>query len=235
MKIDVVIPTRNPEKIEKKLLEAIDNEPRFNDVIITEVSPLSKARFEGVKQASTEWVAMFDDDVLIPSNWLQSVLDEINSKTGAVATVRRQKDKSLDAYYKVLSSFYHLHTLDSNPNIGNVLIKRNLMLDFEPTPAFTGEDQHLRKHIENSGYLWKTIPYIGVIHTNRTKISVDTGIYYKRYRYYTNFQILRRMAARFLFGSYTQLVSHRPFTPFNLWKDDIKFVSGWLKETINSP
>jgi len=178
---------------------------------------------------------MFDDDVLIPSNWLQSVLDEINSNTGAVATVRRQKDTSLDAYYKVLSSFYQLHTLDSDPNIGNVLIKRSLMLNFKPTPVFTGEDQHLRKHIENSGHLWKTIPYIGVIHTNRTKISVDTGVYYKRYRYYTNFQILRRIAARFLFGSYTPLVSHRPFTPFNLWKDDIKFVSGWLKETINSP
>lgn len=235
MKVDVVIPTRNRGDIEKELLEAISIEPEFNNIIIIEGKPLSQARFEGCKKASTEWVAMFDDDILIPTNWLQAVLNEVDSATGAVTTVHRPKDASLDAYYKVVSSFYQVHNLDSAPRIGNILIKRKLMLDYQPTSLFTGEDQHLRQYVENSGCFWKTLPYMGVIHTRRTKISVDTGVYYKRYRYYNHFQLLRRLGARFLLGSFTLLVSHRLFTPFNLWKDDVKFVSGWLKETIKSP
>ena len=132
---------------------------------------ITQARFEGCQKASTEWVAMFDDDILIPPNWLQSVLNEVDSTTGAVTTVHRQKDASLDTYYKVLSSFYH----------------------------------------------------------------VDTGIYYKRYHYYSHFQLLRRLSARFLLGSFTPLVSHRLFTQFSLWRDDVKFLSGWLKETFKPP
>jgi len=234
MKVDVVIPTRNRRDIEEGLLKAISNEQKFNKVIITDVKPLSKARFEGCKKASTEWVAMFDDDMLIPPNWLQSVVNAIDSNTGAVATVSRQHDASLDAYYNVVSSFYGVYNLDSDPRIGNVLIKRNLILNFQPTSVFTGEDQYLRKHIENSGCLWKTLPYIGVTHMRRTIINVDTGMYYKRYRYYNNFQLLRRLSARIILGSFTPLVSHRLSTPFNLWKDDVKFLSGWLKETFKS-
>ena len=105
------------------------------------------------------------------------------------------------------------------------------MPSFQPTLVFTGEDQYLRRHIENSGYFWKTLPYIGVTHMRRTTIDVDTGTYYKRYGYYRRFQLLRRLSARFLLGSFIPLVSHRLFTPFNLWKDDVKFLSGWLKET----
>lgn len=235
MKVDVVIPTRNRRDVRKELLEAIDNEPMFNNVfVVTEVQPLSKARFEGCKRASTEWVAMFDDDVLIPPHWLQSVLKEVDSKTGAVATVRGQNDSNIDAYHRVISAFYHLHNVDSNPHIGNVLIKRSLMLNFQPTPIFTGEDQHLRNHIEDSGYIWKILPYIGVVHMRRAKISVETGVYYKRCHYYSHFQLLRRLGTRFLLGSFTPLVSHSLFSPFSLWKDDVKFVSGWLKETYKS-
>ena len=232
--IDVVIPTRDPKDIEKGLLEAVSNEPKFNKIIITEDKPLSKARLEGCKKASTEWVAMFDDDMLIPPNWLQSVLNEVDSITGAVATVSRQHDASFDAYYNLVSSFYPVHNLDSDPRIGNVLVKRSLMLSFHPTSIFTGEDQYLRKHIENSGYLWKTLPYMGVIHMRRTTINVDTGIYYKRFNYYSHFQLLRRIGARFILGSFTPLVSHNLFTPLNLWKDDVKFLSGWLKESLKS-
>jgi glycosyltransferase involved in cell wall biosynthesis len=234
MKVDVVIPTRDRRDIEGGLLKAITEEPKFNNLIITDVKPLSKARLEGCKKASTEWVAMFDDDMLIPSNWLQSVLNAVDSNTGAVATVSRQHDASYDAYYNVVSSFYPVYNLDSDPRIGNVLIKRNLMLNFQPTSVFTGEDQYLRSYIEKSGYLWKVLPYIGVIHVRRTTINVDTGMYYKRYRYYNNFQLLRRLSARFLLGSLTPLVSHRLFMPFDLWKDDVKFLSGWLKETFKS-
>lgn len=234
MKVDVVIPTRNRGDIEEGLLEAINNEPNFNNIIITDVKPLSKARLEGCKKASTEWVAMFDDDMLIPPKWLQSVSNEVDSATGAVATVSGQNDSGLAAYYNVVSSFYPVHNLDTDPRIGNVLIKRNLMLTFQPTLVFTGEDQYLRKHIENSGYLWKTLPYLGVTHMRRTTINVDTGMYYKRYHYYRSFQLFRRLSARFLLGLFTPLMSHSLFTPFDLWKDDVKFLSGWLKESLKS-
>jgi glycosyltransferase involved in cell wall biosynthesis len=234
MKIDVIIPTRNRKDIEEGLLEAINKEPQFNQVIIINIKPLSKARLEGCKKSSTEWVAMFDDDNLIPPNWLQSVLKVVDSTTGAVSTVSRQNDVNLDAYYNVVSSFYRVNNLDSDPRIGNVLVKRDLMLGFQPTAVFTGEDQHLRKHIENCGYTWKTLPYMGVIHMRRTTINVETGIYYKRYKYYSSFQLLRRLGARFILGSFTPLVSHRLVTPLNLWKDDVKFLSGWLKELIKS-
>ena len=234
MKVDVVIPTRSRKEIEDGLLKAIKNEPQFNNIIIIDVKPLSKARLEGCKKASTEWVAMFDDDNLIPPNWLQEVLNAVDSTTGAVSTVSRQNDADLDAYYNVVSSFYRVNNLDSDPRIGNVLVKRDLMLSFQPSRVFTGEDQHLRKHIENTGYHWKTLPYMGVTHMRRTTINVETGIYYKRYKYYSHFQILRRLSARFLLGSFTPLLSHRLLTPFILWKDDVKFLSGWLKETYKS-
>lgn len=235
MKVDVVIPARSRSDIKEGLLEAVNNEPMFNNVIVvTDVQPLSKARFEGCKRATTEWVAMFDDDVSIPPHWLQTVSKEIDSKTGAVATVRGQNDSSVDAYHKVISAFYHLHNVDSNPHIGNVLVRRSLMLTFQPTPIFTGEDQYLRNHIESSGYAWKILPYIGVVHMRRATISVEMGVYYKRFRYYSRFQLLRRLGTRLILGSFTPLVSHSLFSPFSLWKDDVKFVSGWLKETYKS-
>jgi len=59
--------------------------------INTHEKPLSIARKNGVLQANTEWVAMVDDDMLLPDNWLQLVTKAIDPKVGAIGTVAVQE------------------------------------------------------------------------------------------------------------------------------------------------
>ena len=82
MKVDFVIPTRdNPNP---GLIHNLENMPCAGKIIVTNERPLSRARKNAVLKADSEWVAMVDDDMLLPANWLQQVAAKIAPNIGAI-------------------------------------------------------------------------------------------------------------------------------------------------------
>lgn len=229
-KVDFVIPTRG--QINSSLLKSLSNISGIGNLIVAKDRPLSLARKRAVLKAKTAWVAMIDDDMYLPNDWLLRVKSEITPKAGAIATVALQGNKHVAAYDKVVGNVVKLHKIDTSPHINNVLIRRRLLVDYDPPPLFFGEDHHLKKFIEKSGYLWKVIPYIGVIHLGSSKNHVTLGIAYRRYGHYSMYQLIRRMIARFIFTPYAALVNMNPITFAYLSKVNVEFIAGWAKEFL---
>ncbi|MEM1724002.1 MAG: glycosyltransferase family A protein [Candidatus Jordarchaeales archaeon] len=88
-KVDVLIPTRNPSRVNPRLLEVLASAPWVNNVVFETSRPLSVARKIGAMKCKTEWIAMFDDDVVIPPNWFEVVSKFARQpNVVAVSTVR---------------------------------------------------------------------------------------------------------------------------------------------------
>jgi glycosyltransferase involved in cell wall biosynthesis len=229
-KIDVVIPSRG--KVNDALLKSLKRMPGSGEVIVTTDRPLSLARKRAVLNAKTEWVAMIDDDMFLPTDWLERVTSEVAPNVGAVATVALQGNRHVAAYDRVVGNVVKLHKVDTSPHINNVLIRRSLMAGYDPPPLFFGEDHHLKKFIEKSGYMWKVIPYVGAVHLGSSKNHVMLGIAYRRYGHYSLFQLARRMVARFIFTPYAALTNFSFVTFAYLSRINVEFIAGWTKESV---
>lgn len=231
-KVDIVIPTRG--HVNKYLLKSLKSAEWAANIYITCEKPLSIARKNAVLKASTDWVAMFDDDVVIPPHWYCEVSKHIRSDVGAIATVARQCDRDFDAYERIVNIVYKLHRIDTSPHINNVLIRRELLKSYNPPRLFLGEDQFLRRHVEACNFKWLVIGYIGVIHLGTVKNKVDVGVAYKRYAHYSFYQLLRRTFSRFILAPFAAFVNLSYKTLLRLYADTVQFASGWLKEYFHS-
>jgi len=206
--------------------------PCGGQVIVTTERPLSTARKNAVLKAKTEWVAMVDDDMLLPDNWLQLVTLSISSNVGVVGTVAVHKNKHVAAYDRVVGTVVRLNKIDTSPHINNIIVRRKLMEDYNPPALFFGEDQYLKRHVEKSGYIWKVLPFLGATHLGLSKNYVTIGIAYRRYGHFTGFQLIRRMVARFIFTPFAAF-SNLSFGTFSyLSKINIEFIAGWAKELV---
>jgi glycosyltransferase involved in cell wall biosynthesis len=125
IKVDFVIPTR--DKPNDALLHILEHMPCAGQIIITRERPLSIARKRAVLKAKTEWVAMVDDDMLLPKNWLQQVTVKIAPNVGAIGTVAVHKNKDVAAYDRVVGPVVKLNKIDTSPHINNIIIRRKLM------------------------------------------------------------------------------------------------------------
>jgi len=233
LKVDVVIPTRNKSDIRLDLLEMLQANPQVGNVIITTEKPLSVARKNACLHAETEWVAMFDDDMKIPSCWFGFVTNQVGENVGAVSTVADCLNPSLSAYQTVVNMVYPLESLDTTCYVNNVLIRRSLMETYDPPKLFLSEDFFLKRHIKQMGYMWKTLPKIGVIHTRFREPSQNISMAYRRFRHYSFYHLTRRFLARLILAPYTALITKRLETLVKLWKTNIMFFAGYLKETFN--
>ena len=229
-KVDVVIPSLG--KVNDALIKSLERMPGSGEVVVTKERPLSVARKRAVLKAKTEWVAMVDDDMLLPKDWLTRVIAEIVPNVGAVATVALQGNKHVAAYDRVVGNVVKLHKVDTSPHINNVLIRRSLLADYDPPPLFFGEDHHLKSFVEESGYMWKVIPYIGAVHLGSSRNHITLGIAYRRYGHYSLFQLARRMVARFIFTPYASLSNLSFMTFAYLNRINIEFIAGWAKEAL---
>jgi glycosyltransferase involved in cell wall biosynthesis len=227
-KIDFVIPTRdNPNP---SLLMEVKQMPWAGEIIITKDKPLSVARKRAVLKANTEWVAMIDDDMLLPSNWLDCVSAAISSKVGVIGTVAIHKNKHVAAYDRVVGTIVKLNTIDTSPHINNIIMRRKLMEDYHPPLLFFGEDQYFKKYVETAGYKWVVLPFIGATHLGVSKNYVTVGIAYRRYGHFSIFQFVRRVVARFLFTPFAGILNLSLKTFHYLTKLNIEFIAGWFKE-----
>ncbi len=228
--VDFVIPTRdNPNP---SLAEEIKHMPNAGQIIITREKPLSTARKHAVLKANTEWVAMVDDDVLLPANWLDCVTAGISPSVGAIGTVAVHKNKHVAAYDRVVGTVVKLNAIETSPHINNVIIRRQLMENYNPPKLFFGEDQYLKKYVEQTGYKWKVLPFIGATHLGLSKNYVTIGIAYRRYGHFSVFQFVRRVAARFIFTPFASAINLSLRTFDYLTKLNIEFIAGWLKELV---
>ena len=230
MKVDFVVPSR--EEANPTLMHQLKHMPCGGQIINTHEKPLSIARKKGVLQASTEWVAMVDDDMLLPDNWLQLVTNAITPKVGAIGTVAVHKNKHVAAYERVVGTVYNLSKLDTNPHINNIIIRRTLMENYNPPKLFFGEDQYFKRYVQKTGYIWKVLPFLGATHLGTSKNYVTIGISYRRYGHFGLYKLVRRMAARFIFTPFAAVSNLSVKTFWYLTKLNIEFIAGFAKELI---
>jgi glycosyltransferase involved in cell wall biosynthesis len=230
LKVDFIVPSR--DEANPTLLRQIKNMPCAGEIINTHEKPLSIARKNGVLAAKTEWVAMVDDDMLLPDNWLELVTKAITPQVGAIGTVAVHKNRHVAAYERVVGTVYNLNELDTNPHINNIIIRRQLMENYNPPKLFFGEDQYFKRYVQKAGYVWKVLPFLGATHLGTSKDYVTIGISYRRYGHFKLFQLVRRMVARFIFTPYAALInlSFKTFTYLN--KINVEFITGWAKQFI---
>jgi glycosyltransferase involved in cell wall biosynthesis len=230
MKVDFVVPSR--DEANPALLRQIRRMPCAGQIINTHERPLSIARKHGVLAASTEWVAMVDDDMLLPPNWLELVTAAIEPNVGAIGTVAVHRNPHAAAYERVVGTIYNLSKLDTNPHINNILIRRELMENYNPPKLFFGEDQVFKRYVQTLGYKWKVLPFLGATHLGTSKNYVTIGISYRRYGHFGIYQLMRRMAARFIFTPFA-MISRLSFVTFwYLTKLNVEFLAGFAKEIV---
>ena len=230
MKVDFVVPSR--DEANPTLMSQLKHMPCAGQIINTHEKPLSIARKHGVLQANTEWVAMVDDDMLLPENWLQLVTKAITPKVGAIGTVAVHKNKHVAAYERVVGTVYNLSKLDTNPHINNIIIRRQLMENYNPPKLFFGEDQYFKRYVQKIGYTWKVLPFLGATHLGTSKNYVIIGISYRRYGHFGLYKLARRMAARFIFTPFAALSNLSARTLWYLTKLNVEFLAGFAKELV---
>lgn len=228
MKVDFVVPSR--DEANPTLMQQLKRMPCAGQIINTHEKPLSVARKKGVLQAQTEWVAMVDDDMLLPENWLQMVTRVIAPEVGAIGTVAVHKNRHVAAYERVVGTVYNLSKLDTNPHINNIIIRRKLMENYNPPKLFFGEDQYFKRYVQKTGYTWKVLPFLGATHLGTSKNYVTIGISYRRYGHFGLYKLARRMAARFIFTPFAALSNLSASTFWYLTKLNVEFIAGFLKE-----
>lgn len=227
-KVDFVVPSR--DEANQMLLLQIRKMPCAGEIINTHEKPLSVARKHGVLSASTEWVAMVDDDMLLPADWLAKVSKAIGPKVGAIGTVAVHKNRHAAAYERVVGSVYNLSKLDTNPHINNIIIRRELMENYSPPKLFFGEDQVFKRYVQKTGYRWVVLPFLGATHLGTSKNYVTIGVSYRRYGHFNLYKLARRMAARFIFTPFAALSNMSLKTFVYLTRLNIEFIAGWAKE-----
>lgn len=228
IKVDFVVPSRdNPNPT---LLHTLEHMACAGQIIITREKPLSIARKRAVLKAKTEWVAMVDDDVLLPENWLQEVTKAIAPDVGAIGTVAVHKNKHVAAYDRAVGTIVKLNKIDTSPHINNIIIRRKLMENYNPPLLFFGEDHYFKRYVQKTGYVWKVLPFFGATHLGSSKNYVTIGIAYRRYGHFTLFKLVRRMVARFIFTPFAALINLSAKTFWYLTKLNVEFIAGWAKE-----
>ncbi len=233
--IDVLIPTKNPEKIRPNLLSALNEAPWVHSIIIETSKPLSTARVEGAKKCSTEWIAMFDDDIDLPKNWLGAVIPWpiIQSDVLAVSTPSRdaQPQPHILAYQRVTSAIKPVESRDT-PFVDNTFILRSALLDYHPPRVFYSEDELLYRYIKSKGR-WIHPPYCGVRHFYIQKDNVRAAEVMEQLGFYPFFRFLRGRLSYFILPFLAVAYSHTWKTVPFFWKWNVQLIAGWLKAKVN--
>ncbi len=205
-KVDFVVPSR--DEANPTLLRQISEMPCAGQIINTHEKPLSIARKHGVLAAHTEWVAMVDDDMLLPQDWLKKVSAEIAPDVGAIGTVAVHKNPHAASYERIVGTVYNLSKLDTNPHINNILIRRKLMEGYNPPKLFFGEDQVFKRYVKTTGYKWKVLPFLGATHLGTSKNYVTIGISYRRYGHFRLLQTCTAHGCKVFIHSFRCTLHH---------------------------
>jgi glycosyltransferase involved in cell wall biosynthesis len=231
IKIDVMIPTRNENNIRPKLMKVLNNADWVKDIIIETSKPLSTARRTGALKCSTQWLAMFDDDVEIPQEWFNILMlyrRYINPNISAISSPSLNINvPHYLAYQRMANNIVHLIHLKT-PFIDNTFIKRKVFEDYHPRPCFYAEDELLYKHLrKNRG--WIHTHYIGVKHFAIMKDSYNAGVTEWKYNITTPFELLRHTFSRSIISILAVSKSKSLETIPFWWKRNIREIVGYVR------
>lgn len=85
MKLSVIVPSLEG-KVPESLVRAIEAHDEVEVVVVKGVSPVGKARNEGLRRASGEYIAWVDSDDEIDESWLEEIVGVISSSGTDVIT-----------------------------------------------------------------------------------------------------------------------------------------------------
>lgn len=228
-KVDVIIPAKDRHNIRLGLAKVLAAAPWVNNIIVETSAPLATARIAGAKRCTTEWVAMFDDDVEIPGDWFEKVSAEITDGDGVVAVSSPDMSAIPDYYCMQLLTdrLIGLKGRDT-PFIDNVLFKKSALEGYAPPLAFYCEDEFFYEHVKKKGRWLHTGP-IGVVHYYREKDALYGGASQRIYKLEPAYIILRRTLVRFILPIFAALFyTHTPKTICRFWRINVRIIAGWL-------
>jgi glycosyltransferase involved in cell wall biosynthesis len=179
--VDVVLLTKNSEKVLEKCLEsvyqnvpvgqliAVDgcstdrtldilnqfNEKHHNVTVVHDRGTRATARQKGIRQVSTEWFMFVDSDVVLCKNWYQQAMKYIDKNVGAVWGIEVwstiQNQATLKLFMWITRKIFELRG-----GTHDTLIRTNLVADIEiPKNLHVFEDAYIKNWITKKGY--KTI------------------------------------------------------------------------------
>jgi glycosyltransferase involved in cell wall biosynthesis len=179
--VDVVLLTKNSEKVLEKCLEsvyqnvpvgqliAVDgcstdrtldilnqfNEKYRNVTVVFDRGTRATARQKGIRQVSTEWFMFVDSDVVLCKNWYQKAMKCIDKNVGAVWGIEVwstiQNQTTLKLFMWITRKIFELRG-----GTHDTLIRTNLVADIEiPKNLHVFEDAYIKDWITKKGY--KTI------------------------------------------------------------------------------
>jgi glycosyltransferase involved in cell wall biosynthesis len=231
MKVDVLILTKDPNKIRPKLLEVIKKASWVNNIIIETSRPLSKARVNGARKCSTEWIAMFDDDVEIPENWFDIVSKYIKPGVVAISTPSIDICNIHITAYRIVSEKIRPLNLRDVPFINNTLIRKDVLINYNPSLLFYGEDILLYNYVKKKGK-WIHPPYCGVKHFMVIKDPIEVAYAMWHYGIYSLYGFIKYCLAHFIIPILAVGYSHTFKTIIFFWRINIKFIVGLIKGII---
>jgi len=240
MKVDVIIPTRNPTNIRPKLLRTLHNAEWVNQLIIETSKPLSYARVNGARKASTEWIVMIDDDVELPSHWFEIVASHVNNpKVIAVSTEIWDTSKHDSAFRTMLAKIqpnYWERNFDNHA----YLIKREILLNWNPPPCFYCEDDLLFHFVLDNYGKWLNLQNIGgrhygiaFLHPNR----VPWAYYLRAYKIWAkprgNLRYIKNCLGKMFLALFLPVYSGSLKTTFFWMRWSVQQLTGWFMAMLD--
>lgn len=226
VRVDVAIPTLDPLEVNASLLATLKKAEWVNQIIFGTEKPLSIARANLVKKASTEWIAMFDDDVSIPQDWFEILSRYVDRNVVGVSSPDMNMDIHTRALKNVVEALWGMHRLNT-PYIDNCLVRKNAFLDYNPPRCFNLEDEYFYAHAKKKGK-WVHVPYFGVKHYARQKSFFMGGVGTRASRLVSPVQVLKRLIVSSVLAWYAVLYSHSLRTVFYWYKGNVEKIAGWL-------
>jgi glycosyltransferase involved in cell wall biosynthesis len=176
--VDVVLLTKNSERVLEKCLESVYQNVPVNRLIVVDgystdrtleiLSQFNRkhhnvkvvydrgtratARQKGIENVETEWFIFVDSDVVLCRNWYQKAIKHINNNVGAVWGIEvwstLQNQATLKMFLIITRKIFELRG-----GTHDTLIRVNLVKDIEiPKNLHVFEDAYIKEWITRKGY-----------------------------------------------------------------------------------
>jgi glycosyltransferase involved in cell wall biosynthesis len=176
--VDVVLLTKNSEKVLEKCLEsvyqnvpvkqliAVDgdstdrtldilkqfNEKYHNVKVVSDRGTRATARQKGIQQVSTDWFMFVDSDVVLCKNWYQKAIKYVDKNVGAVWGIEVwstiRNQATLKVFLWVTRKIFELRG-----GTHDTLTRTNLVKDIKiPKNLHVFEDAYIKDWISKKGY-----------------------------------------------------------------------------------
>jgi glycosyltransferase involved in cell wall biosynthesis len=176
--VDVVLLTKNSERVLEKCLESVYQNVPVNRLIVVDgystdrtleiLSQFNRkhhnvkvvydrgtratARQKGIENVETEWFLFVDSDVVLCRNWYQKAIKHINNNVGAVWGIEvwstLQNQATLKMFLIITRKIFELRG-----GTHDTLIRVNLVKDIEiPKNLHVFEDAYIKEWITRKGY-----------------------------------------------------------------------------------